>query len=55
MLKHFRWNRTVGNGMLVVLSVVHLVSSLCEPIMEDFDSNLSYVVGGWFTHQRKTG
>ena len=52
MLKHFRWNGTVGNDMLVVLSAVQLVSGLCEPIMEDVDSDLSYVAGGWFTHQR---
>ena len=52
MLKHFQWNGTVGNDMLVVLLAVQLVSGLCEPIMEDVDSDLSYVVGGWFTHQR---
>ncbi len=53
MLKHFRWNKTVGNDMLVVLSTVQLLSGLCEPIMEDVTTNLSYVANGWFMHQRR--
>ena len=31
MLQHFRWNRTVGNNMLVVLSAIQLVLVLCKP------------------------
>ncbi|KAL7536182.1 hypothetical protein ACHAXR_006960 [Thalassiosira sp. AJA248-18] len=52
MLQHFRWNGTLGTDMLVVLSAIQIVSGLCEPILEDVDSNLSYVPFGWFIHQR---
>jgi hypothetical protein len=40
MLKHFRWMGTVGNDMLVVLSALQIVSGLCEPIMEEVETDL---------------
>ena len=40
MLQHFRWNKTVGNDMLVVLSAIQLVSGLCKPILEVVTTSL---------------
>ena len=39
--------------MLVVLSAIHHVSGLCEPILEEVSTNLSYVGKGWFIHNRQ--
>ena len=39
--------------MLVVLSAVQLMSGLCVPVMEDVTTDLSYIGGGWFVHQRE--
>jgi hypothetical protein len=53
MIKHFRWNQTVGQDMLVVLSAWQLASGLCDPIMEQVDINLSFIGKGWFPQIRK--
>jgi hypothetical protein len=53
MIKHLRWNQTVGTDMLVVLSAWQLASGLCEPIMEQVDLNLSFIGVGWFPQVRK--
>lgn len=52
MIKHFRWNGTVGKDMLVVLSAWQLASGLCTPIMENTTTPLPYLGKGWFTHVR---
>ena len=53
MLKHFRWMGTAGNDMLVVLSAIQLLSGLCEPIMEEVETDLSFLGISWFLHHRK--
>ena len=53
MLKHFRWNQTVGRDMLTVLSAIQLISGLCDPIMEDTATDLSFLESGWFLHCRE--
>ena len=53
MLKHFRWMGTAGNDMLVVLSTIQLISGLCDPIMEEVETDLSYLGISWFLHHRK--
>jgi hypothetical protein len=53
MIKHFRWNQTVGQDMLVVLSAWQLASGLCDPIMEQVDINLSFIGKGWFPQVRQ--
>ena len=53
MLKHFRFNGTVGKDMLVVLSAWQLASGLCKPILEETDTNISYIGDGWFPHVRQ--
>ena len=53
MLKHFRYNGTVGKDMLVVLSAWQLASGLCNPILEETNTNIAYIGDGWFPHVRK--
>ena len=52
MLKHFRWNGTVANDMLTVLSAIQLIAGWTTPIFEDTTTRLDYIQQGWFTHQR---
>ena len=52
MLKHLRWNGTVGNDILVVLSAVQLMSGLCESILMDVTTPIEYVAHGWIMHIR---
>ena len=53
MLQHFRWNGTVGNGMLVVLLAIQLVSGLCKPILEDVTTKIPHLGDGWFKLHRE--
>ena len=53
MLKHFRYNGTVGKDMLVVLSAWQLASGLCNPILEETNTDITYIGDGWFPHVRK--
>ena len=39
--------------MLVTLSAIQLILGLCEPILEDVTTDLSYIVQGWCTHIRR--
>ena len=43
MLRHFLWNGTVWKDMSVVLSAIQLASDVCEPILEDVQTNMSYI------------
>lgn len=40
MIKHFRWNKTIGKDMLSALSSVQLISGLVTPIFEDVTTPL---------------
>ena len=52
LLKHLWWDGTVGNDILVVMSAVQLISGLCEPLMEDGSTNISYIGPDWILHLR---
>ena len=43
LLEHLRWNGTVRNDIFVVLSAIQLVAGLCQPILEDIDTDVSYI------------
>ena len=49
-MKQLRWNSTVTNNLLVVLSVIQSASGLCKPVLMDTHTNLTYISQGWFTH-----
>ena len=52
-LQQLRWNGTIPNDMLVVLSGVQLMSGLVTPIFENTNANLNYIPHGWFVHQHR--
>ena len=45
MLQHLRWNKMVGNDMLVVLSAIQF--------LKDVKTKLSHLGDGWFMLHRK--
>ena len=53
MIKQLRWNKTIANDILVVLSAMQFASGLCEPVMMNTTTDLSYTSQGWFTHTRQ--
>ena len=52
LLKQLRWNKTVANDFLVTLSAVQFTSGLCEPILMETKTDLSYIPRGWIPHLR---
>ena len=52
LLKHLWWDGTVRNDILVVLYVIQLVLWLCKPILEDVDTDVSYIRKSWIFHLR---
>jgi hypothetical protein len=52
MIKHLRWNGTVGKDILVVLSAWQLASGMVQPIMYNVENDLPYLGAGWITHIR---
>ena len=52
LLKQLRWNKTLANDFLVTLSAVQFTSGLCEPILMETSTDLSYVPDGWILHLR---
>ena len=52
LLKQLCWNKTVANNFLVTLFAVQFNTGLCEPILMDMATNLSYVPAGWIMHLR---
>jgi hypothetical protein len=52
MIKHLRWNGTVGKDILVVLSAWQLASGLVQPLMYGVECDLPYLGVGWITHMR---
>ena len=53
LIQQLRWQGTIANDLLTVLSAVQLVSGLCRPLLEDTTTNLHYMNQGWFTHIRR--
>jgi hypothetical protein len=52
MIKHLRWNGTVGKDILVVLSAWQLASGMVKPLMHSVENELPYLGVGWITHMR---
>ena len=52
LIKQLRWGRTMANDILVVLSAVQFATGLCNPILMDTATDISYVGKGWFMHIR---
>ena len=52
LLKQLRWNKTVANDFLVTLSAIQFTSGLCEPILMETSTDLSYMPQGWILHLR---
>lgn len=53
LLKELRWNKTMANDILTVMSAIQLCSGLTDPIMEDTATDLSYLGKSWFLHIRQ--
>ena len=53
LLQQLRWQGTIANDLLTVLSVIRLVSGPCVPILEDTTTPLEFMNQGWLTHIRQ--
>ena len=53
LIQQLRWQGTIANDLLTVLSAIPLVSGLCRPLLEDTTTTIEYMNQGWFTHMRQ--
>ena len=52
LLRQLRWDHTIANDILIVLSSLQLMSGYTTPLMEDPTTRLDYVTAGWLGHIR---
>ena len=52
MLKHLRWNQTVGGDIITTLDNIQLASGFVTPILEKTDPPIDYIDNGWILDLR---